>query len=206
MFCLPFTATLIKCKRLSYLLYSSWSLEDMMPNLSLRNTVWNKAVPRKLNTRVCIHCFVPHGSPRNTPTLRTLTSGCSVRTFVSQPVLCCQQWREGVGLIHFYSTSCYSTLNTEPGECLCLRCGRRRGRVIGRRPSQHTKHKCGEQEWKRVSGEELGWAFYHRAIIHLLVNTEEKLSTSTLTALRTVGTTRAGKKRILQLTSAHQLV
>lgn len=128
-----------------------------MLNLSLRNTVWNKALPRKLNVRVCVQCFVPHGSPRNTPTLRTLTSGCSVRTFVSQPVLCCQQWREGVGLIHFYSTSCYSTLNTEPGECLCRRCGRRRGRVIGSRPRQHTKHKCGDRA--RVKEREWGGAW-----------------------------------------------
>lgn len=40
-----------------------------------------------------------------------------------------------------------------------------------------------EQEWKRVSREELGWAFYHRAIIQSLINIEEKLSTNTLTAL-----------------------
>lgn len=106
-----------------------------------------------LNLRICALCFWPHGSPRNTPTPTALTSGCSVRTFVSQPVLCCQQWQEGVGLIQFYSTSCYSTLNTEPGKCLCWRYGRRRSRVIGSRPSQHTKHKCGdrarakESEW-----------------------------------------------------------
>lgn len=101
---------------------------------------------------------------QQTHSLRTLMSGCSMRTFASQPVLCCQQWREGVDLIHFYSTSCYSTLDTELGECLCLRCAWRRGRMIGRRPSQHTKHKCIDRarESERASGEELGWAFYHR--------------------------------------------
>lgn len=41
-----------------------------------------------------------------------------------------------------------------------------------------------EQEWKRVSGEELSWAFYRKAIIHSLVNTDEKLLADTLTVLR----------------------
>lgn len=101
--------------------------------------------------RVCLQCFVPHGSPKNTPTLRTLTSGCSVRTFVSQPVLCCQQWREGVGLVQFYSTSCYSTLDTEPGKCLT-----RHSDWEPAKPAHKT------QVWRqseRVSGEELGPAF-----------------------------------------------
>lgn len=129
---------------------------------------------------------MPHGSPRNTPTLRALMCGCSVRTFVSQPVLCCQQWREGVGLIHFYSPSCYSTLNTKPGKCLCQCCRRQLGRAIGSRPKarvQHRKNVETEQEWKRVSEEELGRAFYHRAIIHSLVNTDKRLSSNTLTVL-----------------------
>lgn len=134
---------------------------------------------------VCVQCFVPHGSPINTLTLRTLTSGCSTRTFASQPVLCCQQWQEGVDLIHFYSTSCYSTLNTELGERLCLRRAWRRGRMIGSPPSLHTKHKCGdgarEKESERA-GRSLVGLFYHRAIIQSLVNIEEKLSTNTRTA------------------------
>ncbi len=42
-----------------------------------------------------------------------------------------------------------------------------------------------ETEWGRMreSGEELGWAFIHRAIIQSLVNIEEKLSTNTRTVL-----------------------
>lgn len=51
----------------------------------------------------------------------------------------------------------------------------------------------------RVCGEELGWAFYHRAIIHFLVNTEEKLSTSTLIAL--CRHNQSWNKGVLQFTS-----
>lgn len=56
-----------------------------------------------------------------------------------------------------------------------VRSERQRGRA--------THKKWGGRRWKRVSEEELGWAFYHRAIIQCLVNTDEKLSSNTLTVL-----------------------
>jgi len=96
---------------------SDFKIRRLDAHSFIEKTAWDKAGLLKLNVRVSFQCIVPHGSHRITPTLKALTSGCSVRTFVSQPVLCCQQW-EGVGLVHFYSTSCYSRLNTEPGQCL----------------------------------------------------------------------------------------
>ena len=101
----------------------------------------------KLNMKVCIQCMVPHGASRNTPTLRTLTSGCSMRTFVSQPVLCCQQWWEGVGPAHFYSTSCYSTLHWA-WRTSVLRKKKKKKKQGDWQParSQRTKHKCPESE------------------------------------------------------------
>lgn len=66
--------------------------------------------------------------------------------------------------------------------------------AVGQASIQNTSMET-EQEWKRVSGEELGWAFYHKAIIHSLVNTEEKLLADTLTVLR--GHNQSWKKGIL---------
>lgn len=127
---------------------------------------------------------MPHGSVRNTPTPSALTSGCSARTFVSQPVLCYQQWRKGVGLIQFFGASCYSTLQRRANVCVAAVEENEAGwSAAGQDGIQNTK--CGNtarlKEWE---GRSLAQLFYYRPIIHCLVNTEKKLSTSTLTALR----------------------
>lgn len=76
--------------------------------------------------------------------------------------------------------------------------------MIGRRPSQHTKHKCidrareRERESEQV-GRSLVGLFITGAIIQSLVNTEEKLSTNTRTALH--GHNQSRKKGLLQPTS-----
>lgn len=154
-----------------------------MINLSLRNMVRNKAVPRKLNksafSALC-HMALPQTHPLWAHWRLVAPWGR-----LSANLFCAvNNDEEGVGLIRFYSTSCYGTLNKEPGECLLVSALWKKTRQGDWQPAKaEHKTQVWRQEWKRVSGEELGWAFYHRAIIHSLVNTEEKPSTNILTAL-----------------------
>lgn len=147
-------------------------------------TVWNKAVLRKLNLSLRPVLYVTWFSQKSLWEHRRLIAkwgGLSANLFcaVNDDKRAWALFSSTVQAVIVCSTRSLANVW--------------RGWVIGSRPSQHTKHKCGDSKReKKVSEEELGWGFYHRAIILSLVNTEGKLSTNSW--LLYVGKTIAGKR------------
>lgn len=56
-----------KWKRLSHFSYSNWSLDDMMLDLSLTNTVWNKVVARKMKCQSAFGALCHMALPQTHP-------------------------------------------------------------------------------------------------------------------------------------------
>lgn len=82
-------------------------LHDRTRN-NLKNTVCDKAVPRKLKMKVCIHCFVPHGFPtrfENTDVWLLREDVCQPTCFVQSTMM------RGCGL---YSLLQYKLLHSAP--------------------------------------------------------------------------------------------
>lgn len=121
--------------------------------LQLRQTMFRYCKHHLEQIKVCIVCFEPCGPPRNAP----ITDGGSVRTFVSRPVLCCQQWREGVGLIRRDKLLQYTQHGAWRKSVLALRREKKQGDWQTAKSAYKTQV-WRQQEWKRVSGEELGRA------------------------------------------------
>lgn len=105
---------------------------------------------------MCFQRFVPHGAQRNTPTR-------SLRVDVLSANLFCAVNNDERAWASFASTVQAVTVRSASSLAhVCRCCGRRRGRVIGSRPTQHTHtkqhtHKSGDRE--RLKESERGGAW-----------------------------------------------